>query len=169
MKRFILVATLSPLLIGHAFTMADEDTAGKIPFKKIDHMIVVKAKIDDSPNEYNFVLDTGGLAMIDKTVVHELGLKQREPMAKITTLNLSGFLIENIFCFTSFDFGLFRRFFHGLLIRRARESGVFRSAPADVPRLSEFRMSFFPNFSGIDRALGPEVYCRRGQRGSFSG
>jgi hypothetical protein len=135
MKRFVLVATLSLLSIGLGLGMADDSTAGKIPFKKIDHMIMVKAKIDDSPNDYNFIVDTGGLTMIDKTVVQELGLKQRGPMAKITTLNLSGYRIENIFCFTSFDFGLFRRSgtpLHGIigsnLLERYKVTFDFRSS-----------------------------------------
>ena len=51
------------------------------------------------------------------------------------------------------------------MIRRERESVVFRPVLIRVPCLSEFRMSFFANFAGIDAANGPEVHCRRGQRG----
>jgi len=51
------------------------------------------------------------------------------------------------------------------MIRKGRESVVFRPVLTRVPRLSEFRMSFFANFAGIDAANGPEVHCRRGQRG----
>jgi hypothetical protein len=38
------------------------------------------------------------------------------------------------------------------MIRRERESGVFRPAPTDVPGLYEFRPSIFANFAGIDTA-----------------
>jgi len=108
MKRSNLIATIFLFLISHLFGMIDENTVGKIPFKKLGPHILVKAKINDSKNDYNFIIDTGGVTLIDKTVVQELGLKQRGPMAKITTLNLSGYRIENIFCFTTFDFNIFR-------------------------------------------------------------
>ena len=108
MKRSILITTISLFLIGYLFGMTDENTVGKFPFKKLGHQILVKVKINDSKNDYNFIIDTGGVTFIDKTIVQELGLKQRGPMAKITTLNLSGYLIENIFCFTTFDFNIFR-------------------------------------------------------------
>ena len=108
MKRSILITMSSLFLIGHLFGMTDENTVGKIPFKKIDHFILVTAKINDSKSDYNFVIDTGGATFIDKMVVQELGLKQRGSMAKITTLNFPGYRIENIFCFTTFDFNIFR-------------------------------------------------------------
>lgn len=108
MKKSILVLAIFLFLISHLFGMTDENTVGKFPFKKLGHQILVKAKINDSKNDYNFIIDTGGLTFIDKTIVQELGLKQRGPMAKITTLNLSGYRIENIFCFTTFDFNIFR-------------------------------------------------------------
>jgi hypothetical protein len=95
-----------------------EYTIGEIPFKKLGHQIFVEAKINDSESDYNFMIDTGGLTFINKTIVQELDLKQRGPMAKITTLNLSGYQIENIFCFTTFDFSLLRRLgtpIHGII------------------------------------------------------
>lgn len=88
--------------------VADENSEGKIPFIKKDHYILVKAKIDDSKKDYTFLVDTGGATFIDKSVAQELNLKQRGPQAKITTLNLSGYQIENIFCFTTFDFSILR-------------------------------------------------------------
>ena len=109
---------ISLFLIGHVIGASAKSTAGKVPFKKLGHHIFVKAKIDDSENDYNFIIDTGGLTFIDKTVAQELDLKQRGPMAKISTLNLSGFQIENIFCFTTFDFALLRQFgtpIHGII------------------------------------------------------
>jgi predicted aspartyl protease len=108
MKRLILITAISLLLIGNMFAMPDENTPGKFPFKKLGHKILVKVKINGSKDDYNFVIDTGGLTFIDKTVAQELGLKQRGPMAKISTLNLSGYQIENIFCLTTFNFNMFR-------------------------------------------------------------
>ena len=108
MKRSILMTTISLFLLCHSFGRADENTVGKIPFKKIGHFILVTAKINDSQNDYNFVIDTGAVTFIDKMVVQEVGLKQRGSMAKITILNLPGCRIENIFCFTTFDFNIFR-------------------------------------------------------------
>lgn len=108
MKRSTLITMISLFLICRLLGMTDENTVGKIPFKKIDHFILVTAKINDAKTDYNFVIDTGAVTFIDKMVVQELGLKQRGSMAKITTLNLPGCRIENIFCFTTFDFNIFR-------------------------------------------------------------
>ncbi len=107
MKKFFVIS-IGLFLINHLFGMSNENIAGKIPFIKKHHSIIVTAKIDDSKKDYHFLIDTGGLTFIDKTVVQELNLKQRGPMAKITTLNLSGYQIKNIFCFTTFDFNIFR-------------------------------------------------------------
>jgi len=108
MKRFSIVVSIFLFLSNHLAGMTNENMVGRIPFIKKDHYILVTAKINDSQSDYNFMIDTGGITFIDKTVVQELGLKQRGPMAKITTLNLSGYRIENIFCFTTFDFNIFR-------------------------------------------------------------
>lgn len=108
MKRFSVVLSIFLFLSNCLFGMTNEDMVERIPFIKKEHYILVTAKINDSKSDYNFMIDTGGLTFIDKVVVQELGLKQRGPMAKITTLNLSGYRIENIFCFTTFDFNIFR-------------------------------------------------------------
>lgn len=100
------------------FGMSEINSERIFPFKKILHHILVTAKIDNSENDFNFIVDTGAVTQIDKTVVQELGLKQRGPMAKITILDLSGYRIENIFCFTTFDFSLLRRLgtpIHGII------------------------------------------------------
>ena len=77
---------------------------GRIGFEQIGHLIIVKGAINQSEKLYNFVVDTGGIAAIDKELAGELGLKQQGLMAKIDRLNLSGFEIENIFCSTAFNF-----------------------------------------------------------------
>jgi hypothetical protein len=82
------------------------------------HAIIVRASINDSEIPYSFVVDTGGVACIDKGLAVELGLKQQGPMAKVDSLELSGFVIEKVFCFTSFDFGAFRAMgipIHGMI------------------------------------------------------
>ena len=108
MKRIVLALSLTLFLNNYVSGKTNENVTGKVPFLKKDHYILVTAKIDDSEKDYNFLIDTGGVTFVDKTVVQELGLKQRGPMAKITNLNLSGYQIENIFCFTTFDFSIFR-------------------------------------------------------------
>ena len=81
-----------------------EGKNGTIPFRMVGHLMTVLVKINDSPKEFNFVVDTGGATFVDKGVADELGLKQAGPQAKINTLHLPGFPIENVFCFTTFDF-----------------------------------------------------------------
>ena len=108
MKRFIFAFMAILLLVYNLQGAGDKITVMKIPFNKLGHHILVKAKIDGSRNSYNFMVDTGGLTFIDKKIVKDLQLKQKGPMAKITSLGLSGYQIKNIFCFTTFDFNIFR-------------------------------------------------------------
>lgn len=108
MKKLSLVLLMLLFISNHLMGIIDENMVGKIPIIIKDHYILVTTKINDSKNDYTFLIDTGGLTFVDKTVVQELNLKQRGSMAKITTLNLSGYQIENIFCFTTFDFNIFR-------------------------------------------------------------
>ena len=118
MKRSILITAIIFFLIANVYGTAETDLMGKVPFTRLSHYILVTAKINGSEKDYNFIIDTGGITIIDKTVVQELDLKQRGSMAKISTLNLSGYQIENIFCFTTFDFSLFRRVgtpIHGII------------------------------------------------------
>lgn len=104
-KFFILIFLFFNIcLLG----VPDENSEGKIPFIKKDHYILVTAKINDSIKDFTFLVDTGGATFIDKSVVQELSLKQQGPQAKITILDLSGYKIENIFCFTTFDFSIFK-------------------------------------------------------------
>lgn len=104
-KSFVLIFLFFNIcLLG----VPDENSEGKIPFIKKDHYILVAAKINDSIKDFTFLVDTGGATFIDKSVVQELNLKHQGPQAKITSLNLSGYVIENIFCFTTFDFSIFK-------------------------------------------------------------
>ena len=80
---------------------------GVVPFDLKERIIIVKAKINNSEEEYNFIVDTGGRTFLDKEIVQKLQLKQKGYQVKIDTLTLAGFQIENIFCFITFDFKLF--------------------------------------------------------------
>jgi predicted aspartyl protease len=74
-----------------------------IPFELLDYIIIVKCRINDSKESYNFILDTGALTVIDKTLADELKLKQLGPQAKINTLYLGKHEIGKVFVFTNFD------------------------------------------------------------------
>ncbi|MDH4272897.1 MAG: hypothetical protein OEW18_13075 [Candidatus Aminicenantes bacterium] len=81
---------------------------GTIPFQYCRGLIIVPCRIDSAPEIYNFIVDTGGVTFIDKKLADTLQLKQRGQMAKITEMELSGVRIENVFCFTNFELGIFR-------------------------------------------------------------
>ncbi len=85
---------------------------GVIPFELMEHLIVIKGKINGSAKSYNFILDTGGLTFIGRKVAEELGLKIRGNMAKMDTLEMGEVSIPNIFAFMGFDFQEFER--HGI-------------------------------------------------------
>lgn len=57
-----------------------------IPFELIGHKIYVRVQINDNPQKYRFLLDTGALTMIDEKVAEELRL---ERSADRPTLNPS--------------------------------------------------------------------------------
>ena len=63
--------------------------------------------INGSEDIYNFVIDTGGVTFIDKGLADSIGLKQQGMMAKIERLGFERFAVDQVFCFTTFDFGLF--------------------------------------------------------------
>ena len=120
MKKTIVTAMLITAFVIAFLSVPGRggETEGTIPFRMVGHMILVTAKIDDSPNEYNFIVDTGGATFVAKDVAEDLGLKQMGPQAKISTLHLPGFPIENVFCFTTFDFSLFKALgipIHGII------------------------------------------------------
>jgi predicted aspartyl protease len=107
MKRLLSVylvwasLAVSPI----AGTAASGDST--VAYDMLDHLMVVGVNINGSQEEYNFVIDTGGVTFIDKKVAEGLQLKQQAVMAKIDSLGLSGFRIDKVFCFTTFDFDLF--------------------------------------------------------------
>ena len=111
---FILLSIV--LLLISAVSAQEKDTTikGTIPFEINEHLIVIKGKINGSQKNYNFVLDTGALTFVDKKVVEELKLKKRGNMAKMNTLEMGEVTIPNIFAFTFFNFGPFKK--HGILI-----------------------------------------------------
>jgi len=90
-----------------AFSMAGETGKARsesvVPFELLDHLILVKGKINDSDQSYNFVLDTGAVTVIDKALADELQLKQLGPQAKIDSLHLGELAVEKLFAFTKFD------------------------------------------------------------------
>jgi len=118
MKRIVFIYSLFIILFFNTTHSYSQPTTNSISFEFLKHLILVKAKINDSPKDYNFAIDTGGLTFIDKNVVQELTLKQRGMMAKIDILDLSGFKIEKIFCFTTFNFQHFKKLgtpIHGII------------------------------------------------------
>lgn len=134
MKRSLFIYSLFLVLFFNATESYAQASADSIPFEFLKHLILVKAKINDSQKDYNFVIDTGGLTFIDKNVAQELTLKQRGMMAKIDSLDLSGFKIEKVFCFTTFDFQHLKRLgtpIHGIigsnLLERFRVTFDFKS------------------------------------------
>jgi hypothetical protein len=129
-RLFILIG----VLVSAAGLQPAEALEGSVPFERLGHLIVVKAGINGSPEEFNFVVDTGGVACVDKDLARELGLKERGIMAKIDTLALSGLKIGGVFCFTNFDFGHLRALgtpIHGMigsnLMERFRVTFDFRA------------------------------------------
>jgi hypothetical protein len=84
-------------------------SAASIPFELHDHVVVVEGKINGHPEDFRFVVDTGGRTFLDPDVVTRLGLKRRGPMAKMETLELSGLRIDGVFALLLFDFGRFER------------------------------------------------------------
>lgn len=109
-------------------------TESTIPFERLSHLMVTSLSINGSDEEYRFVIDTGGLTFVDKGLADELGLKQMGMQAKIDSLDLSGFVIHKVFCFTSFDFSHFDALgspIHGIigsnLMERYRTTVDFRA------------------------------------------
>ena len=134
MKKSIFIYSLFLVLLFNATGSYTKTSADSVSFEFLKHLILVKAKINESQKEFNFIIDTGGLTFIDKNVAQELNLKQRGMMAKINNLDLSGFKIEKIFCFTTFDFQHLKKLgtpIHGIigsnLLERFRITFDFKS------------------------------------------
>ena len=115
---FVLLTVTMLFSVSFSFGLSIGAGEGEIPFRMLGHLMTVTVKINDSPKEYNFVVDTGGATFVSKEVADNLGLKQMGPQAKINTLHLPGFQIANIFCFTTFDFSHFNSLsvpIHGII------------------------------------------------------
>jgi hypothetical protein len=114
MKKTVISAFFIALLSNTvALTQVENlPVKGVISFELMEHLIVIKVKINSSAKSYNFILDTGGLTFIDRKVAEELGLKIRGNMAKMDTLEMGEVSIPKIFAFMGFDFQEFER--HGI-------------------------------------------------------
>jgi predicted aspartyl protease len=118
MKKSIIVVLMVFFVQSFSEGICQKVAAGETPFRMLGHLMTVTAGINDSPTEFNFVVDTGGATFVSKAVADELGLKQMGPQAKINTLHLQGMDIANIFCFTTFDFSHFNSLgtpIHGII------------------------------------------------------
>ncbi len=116
MKRSLVVYFIFAIITAHCphgiagaegIAAVQKNQDHTVPFEMLGHLIIVKGNINGSEDKYNLIVDTGGVTFIDKEVAAALELKQKGMMAKVNTLDLSGFRIENIFCFTTFDFQRF--------------------------------------------------------------
>lgn len=109
---FIFVA-----LVLDGAALAQEESSkikGIIPIELKEYLIIIKGKINGSQQNYDFLLDTGGLTFIDKALATELKLKTRGNMAKMDTLEMGEVTIPNIFAFTTFNFEPLKK--HGVLL-----------------------------------------------------
>jgi len=102
MKK-IVAAVFVIVFVSVAVSQTVDTHKGEVPYTiSSNQHLVVKAHINDSAGEYNFIVDTGAMTVIDTSVVEALGLKKRGMMAKMNSMDMSGFRIENIFCMTTF-------------------------------------------------------------------
>ncbi|HEY5498829.1 MAG TPA: hypothetical protein VIK20_00450, partial [Bacteroidales bacterium] len=106
--RFFLIMFIGLFTFGVSVETEKAAKEAVIPFELLDYVILVKCKINDSKEFYNFILDTGGVTVIDKTLANELKLKQLGPQAKINTFYLGEYAVEKVFVFTNFDLKQFK-------------------------------------------------------------
>ena len=106
--RFFLIMFIGLFTFGVSVETEKAAKEAVIPFELLDYIILVKCKINDSKEFYNFILDTGGVTVIDKALADELKLKQLGPQAKINTFYLGEYAVEKVFVFTNFDLKQFR-------------------------------------------------------------
>ncbi|MCP4726752.1 MAG: hypothetical protein GY863_17045 [bacterium] len=117
MNKIIRISVVSLTLL-FCFNVYSQEKDIQIPFKLLTHFMLVKAKVNNSPADYNFIVDTGGRTFIDKRLATELKLKQQGMMAKVNELDLNGNIIKNIFCFTNFNFDHLKKLgihIHGII------------------------------------------------------
>lgn len=178
MKRSLLVYFFIVIITAHAshsIAGAQDNQDHAVPFEMLGHLIIVKTNINGSENDYNFVVDTGALTFIDKEVAAALGLKQKGMMAKVNTLDLNGFRIENIFCFTTFDFQHFDALgtpLHGIigsnLLERFTVTLDFKAHAitfsGDTTSLEQSADGFYLKFRNHPVNNAPIVDCKIGQK-----
>jgi len=61
-------------LLNQGEAVSQEPIDQSLPFMQEGHVILVKVRINDSENEYDFILDTGALTAISTSIADELGL-----------------------------------------------------------------------------------------------
>jgi len=120
MRKTAIFCMLIFFLLNHITSTQEEALPAKgiIPFELKDHAIVIKAKINESPNNYNLLLDTGAVTFIDRKVAEELDLKIRGNMAKIDMLLMGEVSISKIFAFMNFNLEEFKKYgitLHGII------------------------------------------------------
>ncbi len=85
------------------------DIEKRIPFTLRGHLITIKAKLNNSSKEYNFILDTGAFNLIKQEVADELGLptglevnatgsqgkNKKIHLVKLDTVNVGGVVVNN--------------------------------------------------------------------------
>jgi predicted aspartyl protease len=107
---FVFLVFLSTL-----FTFPQNVPAQKesiISFELKEHVIFVKGKINGHPEEYNFMVDTGGITMLNDETANKLQLKRRGNQVKMNSLDIGNYRIDSIFCVADPDF--FKRFESGI-------------------------------------------------------
>ncbi len=92
------------VFVSALFAYPQNETAHKegiIPFELKGHIIFIKGKINDHPEEYNFIVDTGGVTMLDSVTADKLQLKRKGTMVKMNSLDIGNYRIDSVFCVAS--------------------------------------------------------------------
>lgn len=115
---FVFLVFLSTLFTFPQNVPAQKE--GIISFELKEHIIFFKGKINDHPEEYNFMVDTGGMTMLNDETANKLQLKRLGNQVKMNSLDIGNYRIDSIFCVAAPDF--FKKFdssigvtIHGLI------------------------------------------------------
>jgi len=101
-KTGFVISTLICIYALFAFSQNEPtQKEGIIPFELKEHVIFIKGKINDHPEEYNFIVDTGGVTMLDSATADKLQLKRNGMMVKMNSLDIGNYRIDSIFCVAS--------------------------------------------------------------------
>jgi hypothetical protein len=118
MKKLLPIGLILTLFILSPLPGIASPGDSTITYDTLTHLMIVGAHINGSEEEFTFAIDTGAVTCLDKKVADDLGLKQQAMMAKIDQLDIQGFTIDKVFCFTTFDFSHFKALgvpIHGIL------------------------------------------------------